>query len=49
MTLQEAFDKVQKLGLTTSQYCKVIEIIGEYGNSVRTKTTKDTIRILKEQ
>ena len=47
MTLQDAFDKVQKLGLNNDQYGEVIQIICDWGNEVRTKTTNDAIKIMK--
>jgi len=49
MTLQNAFDKVQKLGLNQDQYGEVIQIICDWGNEVRTKTTKDAIEIMKRK
>ena len=49
MTLQDAFDKLEKLGLTSDQYNEVIQIVCDWGNEVRTKTTKDAIEIMKQK
>ena len=49
MELQDYFDKLQKLGLTSEQYNKVIQLIFDWGCEVRTKTTKDCIKIIKQK
>jgi hypothetical protein len=48
MKLQEAFDVVNKLDLNGLQYDKVINLICDYGNAVRTKAYKDAVDIFKE-
>jgi len=49
MRLLDAFDKVKELGLTSDQYNEVMQIICDYGNSVRTRTTNDAIKIMKQK
>ena len=49
MELLDAFDKVKELGLTSDQYNEVIQIVCDWGNEVRTKTTKDAIKIMKQK
>ena len=49
MELKDVFKEVQKLGLTSDQYNEVINIICETRNDVRTKTTDDAIKIIKQK